>query len=856
MPISLTLHLQALSTEDLAVLLERRTDSRRLLGQRRQDLGALAELLSEPHSIRWALSSLNGFLAQLLRLAVWLGPDVPAAVLAEQVPGVSLAQLREAAGELARWGLAFVDAPAAGAVAPERAGWLLHVPGAVMANVEPPSGFGPSARRLLDHKSMEFLAAVARNLALESKPRSSKEALIDEIAAFLADPARLRSLLDLAPPNAGDLFERIRRAGGTLSRHDLMLGGIIRWSDPPWSERRKMVSPLDWLEAHALTAVDGSAAYAGTATIPGEVELALRGGSLFQHWPAPGPPELAVRTSGRVPEAPSGDLGDPSKVVAEMEVLLEFWAATRPPTIQKGGLGVRELRKSAKALNFPEPYVSFLYALAAQASLIAVNLDARVVTTPRRAEWAASPAPLRWAVLLEAWLTSVLWSEDRPDSLLPASEGVPRLWTTRLRRGILEALARLAPGEVTTVEQLAAELEWRYPSLLSSEELLVVRALTCLEWLGTVSGQPAVRLLEPGRSAIADASWFQQEGPAIAAFPTEVATCTVGADLRVIVPGPPVPELAAALGRFADLKASSPARIYELSETSLRRGLDGGMSAEAMVAALADHAPRGVPQNVSYLIEDVGRRYGHLIAGTAGLYLRSDDPALLRSAISDRRLAGFRPRLIAPTVAVLIGDDTEPLLAQLRAAGYLPVAEDAGGLIRGRVPESEYTVELIPPMPSVRPLNRTEAVALAEILKGGGRGGVKMGFPAGSPLDGTLPAPGPIGAPDRHRRRGASEIRALLAEAVQTGSILEVSYLTKNGRRSERLIQPELLESTHVDAWCLSTDAEQRFALSRLEWARRTGWTLDTLDELLQRLRQGESPHALLGIEEADLDRR
>ncbi|MGH2719276.1 MAG: helicase-associated domain-containing protein, partial [Actinomycetota bacterium] len=747
MATSLTSYFKSLSTEDLAALLERRTDARRLLGQRRQDFGALAEILSETHSIRWAMSSLNGFLAQLLRLAVWLGPDVPSATLAEQVPGVAPQQLRAGAEELARWGLAFVSTGGDSGVSKRGdSGWTLHLPAPTMATVEPPAGFGSSARRLLEHKPMEFLTAVARNIGLASRPRPSTSALIDEVAGVLSDPARLRTLLEAAPPNAYELFERIRRGGGSLSRHNLMLGGVIRWSDPPWSQRRKVFTPLDWLEAHALSVVDASAAYAGTATIPGEVELALRGGQLFERWPPPEAPELALKP-GAAAEPPGGDLGDPSKVVAELEVLLESWAETRPPTIQKGGLGVRELRKSAKALHFEEPYVGFLYALAAEAQLIAVNLEERVVPTPRRAEWSASPAPQRWAVLFEAWLNSVLWSEDLPASLIAVNDALPRLGTIRLRRGILEALAGLAPGEATSVERLGAVLAWRYPTLLTTTgnaTALVTRALAALSQLGTVSGPPAVRLLEPGRSAVADARWFEHEGAATDAFPTEVGTCTVGADLRVIVPGPPVPELASALGRFADLKASSPARIYELSEASLRRGLDGGMTAEQMAAVLADHAPRGVPQNVAYLIEDVGRRYGHLIAGLGGLYLRSDDPALLRSAIADRRLAGFRPRLIAPTVAVLIGDSTEGLLAQLRLAGYLPVAEDAGGLIRGRVEQSEYTVELIPPMPVVRPLMRSEARELAEALAGG-RGGAKIslasGAPLGASLNGALPTP-------------------------------------------------------------------------------------------------------------------
>jgi hypothetical protein len=61
--------------------------------------------------------------------------------------------------------------------------------------------------------------------------------------------------------------------------------------------------------------------------------------------------------------------------------------------------------------------------------------------------------------------------------------------------------------------------------------------------------------------------------------------------------------------------------------------------------------------------------------------LRSDDEALLAEVALDRRLTRLNLRLLAPTV---LASDAAPedLLAALRAAGYLPMPEDADGTVQ------------------------------------------------------------------------------------------------------------------------------------------------------------------------------
>ena len=836
MATSLIANLRALSADDLEILLQRRPEVRHLVaGKRRTDFASLSDILSKPQGIHIAVASLNGFLTQLLQLGLWLGPRAAASAIADQAPGVCEEDLRAGAEELSRWGLAFlVDSRhPGGEQSPE---WVLEVPDCTMATAAMPAGYGTLGRRLLSGRSTGFVSTVARHIGLPDHPHSGPHSMVAEVAAALSEPDRVADLLGEAPPKAAELFGRVQAAGGAISRHELMTTGAIRWSDPAWGEKRKILTPLDWLESRGLLMLDPAVTYTGAVVIPAEVQLALRGGRLFATWPRATPPPLIPLVEVGTGPAPTGlpGTGDPSKILAEMETLLEEWSQNPPPSLQRGGLGVRELRKTARAVGWPERYLSFLYALGAEAGLIGVDEEGRVVPTDDASDWAEQPAALRWSILFETWLSCSLWFETEPEGLVRLDRAQPALWIDRLRRGLVEELACLPEGVVTDTVRLADRLAWRYPALVDGGDNgaeLMQRAAEALVWLGTAAvggevgtgpGSPPTQLclLEPGRSAIVEKSWFGTPGPGLAAFAPEVATCTVGADLNIIVPGPPVHALRSALGRFAELKASSPARIYRLSEASLRRGLDAGLAAADILAVLQHHAPKGIPQNVAYLIEDVGRRHGQLVAGATGLYLRSDDPGLLRTAVGDRRLAAFRPRLLAPTVAVLDGDSVPGLLAALRSAGYFPVAESGGGALHGSA--SPARVKRL--WHAFRPLDtltRSEAAELA--------GAIGRGPSSPRAKQGTRSSPailhgvGEFPALDGRRVQARPQIRELTEVAVDRELVLEISYRSADGNRTQRCIEPMELTSLGVDAWCRLRDDERHFVLSRIEWARVTG---------------------------------
>jgi len=896
--VSLAEWLAGLERRDLETLLRRRPEARSLLGTKRCDLPALAEAISRPEAVMAAAESLDGFLLNLLHAALLLNPDASASSLSALAPGVDPQELAAGAEELSRWGLVFVipnhvpGTGPTGLVGPQGNGsaavrratgggsrsairgalntgtscnWSLYVPACVANVVSRPPGMGPPVRRALATHSPALLAGIAANLGLAA-PRPSKGAgLVAEIAAALVDPDRVAGLLADAPSGSREIVGMAREVGGVLRWDELVGGGLVRWHQSHWTGQGAALSPLEWLESRGLLVTQSGTIFDGTpVAVPAEVEIALRGGRMFESWPPAQPPRVAAarasgpraKTVAAAALAAQPVVGDPGKSVADLEALLDLWAQTESPSLQKGGLGVRELRRAAKAISLPEGYVAFLYALAVESRLLAHDDRRRVVPSPAAAAWAAKPPALRWAELFETYLGGMLWAETL-GGLVDIDKVEHRAYLVRLRRSLLSELAALPTGATTDVDLLGRRLLWRHPLLIHCEDCartLTSQVAQALGWLGTLAVAPLMSLLEPARSAVAGPGWTDRVGPATAAFAPAVSEITVGADLSIIVLGPPVPALGAALARFADLQASSPARMYRLSEASLRRALDAGMKGSQITEVLVAHAPRGVPQNVAYLIDEVANRHGHLVVGQAGLYVRSHDPALLAGVIADRRLTSFVPRLVAPTVALLDGGDPAKALAALRSAGYLPVAEAGGAALTASKAPAVSPILVRPTRSgpagtSWADLAPNEAEALAEALAHGSRG------PAAAAREGpvpkmTQPRPAAVAmagatgrAPAGDEPQGPTctnpdDVRRLLEWAANEEAVVEIAYVTSRGRTSMRKVEPYAVLGARLYATCHLTGAELAIQLARVASARATGDAVD--DE------EDEGPNLLL----------
>ncbi len=226
----------------------------------------------------------------------------------------------------------------------------------------------------------------------------------------------------------------------------------------------------------------------------------------------------------------------------------------------------------------------------------------------------------------------------------------------------------------------------------------------------------------------------------------------------------------------------------------------------------------GLPQPLTYLINDTARRHGAVRGQAVTCCLRADDPALLAEIAADRRLRALGLRALAPTV--LAG--AQPLaetLAALRSAGYAPVAEGADGvaLVERARPHRAR---------SAKPLTAPPTTTRSAVPKTpGARAAVLVAAPDPLALARTL-----LDRPDASAlpsspslkaiRRAAPELPAsqarLLADAIDAGLPVWIDYINRAGNSSSRIIEDIDLTDDILYAWCRLRKDDRVFSLGRV----------------------------------------
>ena len=248
------------------------------------------------------------------------------------------------------------------------------------------------------------------------------------------------------------------------------------------------------------------------------------------------------------------------------------------------------------------------------------------------------------------------------------------------------------------------------------------------------------------------------------------------------------------LDLLGELESAGQASVYRVTETSVRRALDTGRTAEELRTWLADHTLGEVPQSVTYLIEDVARRHGTLRGGPAMSYLRCDDPSLLAEAARTPAAERVALKVIAPTVAVAQAPLVRVIEA-LREAGFQPVAEDATGAALDIRPKPARLPA--PDIPARAPHQLDESrisAAVAAIRR----------------ADGAKEAGAAVSGAD------TQTTLALLQAAARGGRTVTLGFVDKHGRAVHRTVTPLTVTGGQVDALDEVTGQVQRFMLHRI----------------------------------------
>jgi hypothetical protein len=833
MPTSLADHLRTLPDDALAALLHLRPD---LVVPVPADLSALAIRAQSRVSVARALDGLDQFTLQVLdgaRLTRTADDgltsvDAVQAVAASGPRGANAAAVRAALDRL-------------------RALFLLYGPEHALRVVP-----------AVDEVCPPYPAGLGRPAA-DLDPRA---------AELATDPARLRRTLLAAPPAARAILDRLAAGPpvGTLPAGALRVRtGDERTAvdgaqpaDGTAAGSPGAASPVRWLVDNALLVPisdPGSSPGDTAVELPREVALLLRRDTGPLGPVRPTPPRLAA-TERDPKAADSAGAGQAMEVVRYTENLLDNLGHEPAPVLRSGGIGVRDLRRLARATGLDEPSAALLLEVGYAAGLAGevdlpgatttrAGADQQVLPTAGYEAWRGGSLAQRWEQLTRAWLTMtrqvglVGQRDDRDRPIAPLSNEAERAATPAARRAVLGVLAELDPGAAPSPDELLELLAWHAPRRSRGREAAHREVLTEAARLG-ITGLDA--LTSYGRLLLADAAAAEARFAATAddplglrpdagdlpgeassaaraldaLLPSPVDHFLVQADLTVVVPGPPEPTLAAELEVVAEHESTGGASVHRVTGASLRRALDVGYAAEDLHRLFARRSRTPVPQALSYLIDDVARKHGGLRVGSAGAYLRSDDEALLTEVLADRRLTVMSLRRLAPTV-LATPYQVGRLLNALRDAGYAPVPEDASGaavLSRPKTRRAPARVSVAnrvtDPLATPR-LSRPRLLGIVEQIR---RGDAAARAAQRAPATVRVNAREAVGAGTPGN--GHAQALAVLQQAVRDRAKVWVGYVDAHGATASRLLRPVSMGAGYLRAEDERTEMLHTFALHRI----------------------------------------
>ncbi|HEU4349361.1 MAG TPA: helicase-associated domain-containing protein, partial [Actinoplanes sp.] len=441
--------------------------------------------------------------------------------------------------------------------------------------------------------------------------------------------------------------------------------------------------------------------------------------------------------------------------------------------------------------------------------------------------WRAQSIAQRWDALVRSWLAmtrqpGLIGQRDERDRPINAlCPDVERAGAPRARREALVNLADLAPGTAPSAGEVLESLAWQAPRRArglepAHRDALAGAAQLGVTALGAITSYARLLLDHPAETdplGTAGTPPSDAVRTLDALLPAPVDHVLVQADLSVVVPGPPEPELAGELDAITEKESAS---VHRVTAAGVRRALDAGYSAHDLHNWFTRRSRTPVPQTLTYLIDDAARKHGGLRAGSAGGYLRSDDEALIAEVLADKRLSGLGLRRLAPTVLVS-PYQVSRLLGALRESGYAPVAEDADGaavLSRPKVRRAPSRTPM-----SARPVEHAGPPTLAGPRLAGVVEQIRRGDIA---TRAARRAPVTVRVTDGQSVPGLTAVQqhgqamAVLQQAVRDKVRVWVGYVDSHGSTMSRLVRPVSLSAGYLRAEDDRTETLHTFALHRI----------------------------------------
>jgi hypothetical protein len=541
---------------------------------------------------------------------------------------------------------------------------------------------------------------------------------------------------------------------------------------------RRLIKPLD----------------SDTVIIPREVAWLLRNRRFTPEPVPPQPPPIPGRPQNRerVDQAAAGAAVE---LLHDVELAVHGLESTSHRLLRSGGLSTRDIGALARNLGSSPAHAGFLLEVAAAAELVAPASNLCLLPTAAYDRWLTHDAAVRWRQLADAWLSMARFPHRSTESgahVLGPEAASPV--APALRQLVVSLVVEVGLAVTPHREALAAAAGWHRPRThrAAGVEMSTVVDWTWREatWLGLVSLDAPTSFAEavlapdaPLPDALAQL------------FPAPVEQVIVQADLTAVAPGPLPPQLARELRLLADQESRGGAAVFRFSAPTVRRAFNAGWSAPEVHAWLEQHSATGVPQPLSYLVDDVARQFGSIRIGEAAAYLRSEDPVQAAAILAHPDAASLGLREIAPGVLLADAEPAE-LVGLVRSLGHSPLVEDVSGQAVTTPPEPRASSPL-----RERPPGRVSTEDVADALL----------------------RPEATAAGRDPDVASLEQTMAELREAVESARPLTVGYVQPDGELVERQLTPLDLAAGALRAIDLSSAQVATIPLARISTVRRRG---------------------------------
>ncbi len=781
---------------------------------------ALEAALTSYDSVQRALRSTSLPQYRVLTAVVVRGGEAAFSELALEVVEDEIEKLTRTIDDLETLGLAFWtgDGDQRGVFVPRGVGQHVPLPAPLRMRLEV----------ALESVSASGLARIGKALGAGNAGTNRQDWFV-AIREAVRDAAAVRRQAALLSEEADVILRTLVESGGAATLQTLSLSVDARKRrqvlDLGWTPYRYESDPRNGVEellSRGIAFQDKAGGWGGAGlVIPIELLEALLG-ECGTHGLPPEPCLDTIPAEG-IP------LQRHDSLIRDIAYLFGFVRRMECPKTNSGVMYKTAVKNFSRGVSMNDPrYAEFVYAVAAEAGLIAAGgRKSLFAVTKRGSAWLALNPEAQRTALFHAWHGGSQWSEAF-DEMLTDGKGYRGAQDAREYRDaaiqLLGESARDFPGQAISLDSLSEQAEYNWwarfhfgpeynigETVQSNVELIRRIAGRSLFWLGVT----AVSLDGGGNPeyvALTDEGMRRLEGEAPPEEPVPLPEkFIVQPNLEVFAP-PNMP--AGVLHRLFTIAEPAGRGMLSLTRDSLRQALDAGETCESILDFLRAHSQTGIAQNVEYLVKEVGGRHGQIEVGHAGLYLRVDDPTLLKELEAQRNLKiGFR-RNLSENIALITGDSVDDVLKTLRQAGYLPVSSETTNGARPtartsrRVGQSEEVFDAVTRTSIAEIDSRIDWEAVA--------GSDGQPFP-----EAATESPTPKHAP-------SSYVEDLMVRAIEEQRCLEIIYRPSDGSSlTQRVVEPHDLAGPIVYAFCRLREDWRNFNIRCIQSARMTGETFE-----------------------------